>query len=100
MHGVDRFRWRVAFSAFFCLFSHLPVAEFAEVTERLLRAACDPLDLGELVAEGDEELAVAFPLVGRQGEDAGHVVSIWRLFLLRKVANDVGTLHKNTEQKV
>lgn len=36
------------------------------------------------LTEGDEELAVASALVRRQSEDARHVISIWRLFLLKQ----------------
>lgn len=34
------------------------------------------------LTEGDEELPVAATLVRRQSEDAGHVVPVWRFFLL------------------
>ena len=51
------------------------VGELAEVGEGLLGAAGDALHLGELVAEGDEQLAVPLALVRRQDHDAGHVVA-------------------------
>ena len=47
------------------------IAQLAEVREGLLGRADRLLHLGELVAQGDEELAVALALVGRQGEDTG-----------------------------
>ena len=50
------------------------VAELAEVRERFLRGPHHLLQLGELVAAGYKELAVALPLVGGQGHDACHVV--------------------------
>lgn len=36
------------------------------------------------LTESYEELAVTSSLVRRQGEDARHVISIWRLFLLKQ----------------
>lgn len=44
------------------------------------------LDLGQLVGEGDEELAVPAPLVRRQREDARQVVALLGALLLGKVA--------------
>ena len=51
----------------------------------------DLFQLAELVAEGDEQLAVALPLVGGQGEDTGHVVPVRGLLLLGEIAHNVGT---------
>ena len=67
------------------------VAQQAQVGQRLLRASRLPLELGELVAELYEELAVTLPLVGRQGEDAGNVVVLAALLLLAEVTNNVIT---------
>jgi hypothetical protein len=52
-----------------------PVAQLPEVRQRLFWTSGDTLDLGQLVAEGDEEFAVPFALVGREGEDASDVVA-------------------------
>ena len=38
--------------------------------------------LGEFIGEGDEELAIPLPLVGRQSEDTRHIVTLWALLLL------------------
>jgi hypothetical protein len=51
----------------------------------------DLLKLAELIAERDEQLAVSLALVGGQGEDTGHVVSVRRLLLLGEITNYVGT---------
>ena len=45
----------------------------AQIRKRFLGSACLALDEAELIAEGDEELAVAFSLVVGQDEDAGEV---------------------------
>lgn len=66
-----------------------PVAEVgdvAQVGQRALRRAHAALDLGQLVRHGDQELAVALALVGRQREDAGQVVALIRALLLGEVA--------------
>ena len=65
------------------------VGQQSQVREWLLRTARLALELGELVAELYEQLAVALALVGRQGEDAGHVVVLAALLLLGEVAHDV-----------
>lgn len=41
------------------------------------------------LTEGDEELAVASALVGRQREDTRHVVPIRRLFLLKEQKENI-----------
>ena len=51
------------------------VGELAQVGERLLGAARHALHLRQLVAEGDQQLAVALALVRRQDHDARHVVA-------------------------
>ena len=43
------------------------------------------LKLGQLVAHGDEELPVAFALVGREGQDAGEVVALLAALLLAEI---------------
>ena len=53
----------------------------AEVGERPLGRADPPFLLRQLVAEGDEEAAVALPLVRGQGQDAGEVVSLLFFFM-------------------
>ena len=65
------------------------VGQQTQVREWLLRTARLALELGELVAELYEQLAVALALVGRQGEDARHVVVLAALLLLGEVAHDV-----------
>ena len=47
------------------------------------------LQFAELVAEGDEKLAVSLPLVGRQREDTGHVVAVRTFLLLGEVTHNV-----------
>jgi hypothetical protein len=54
-----------------------------------VNASADLLQFAELVAEGDEELAVSLPLVGGQGEDARHVIPVRGLLLFGKIAHDV-----------
>lgn len=51
-----------------------PVAELAQVGQRLLRGAHGVLPLAQLVRERDEQLAVALALVGGEGEDTRQVV--------------------------
>ena len=63
------------------------VAELSQVREGFLRGAERLVQLGELIAEGDEELAVSLALVGWQGEDAGHVIALRTLLLLRNKQN-------------
>jgi hypothetical protein len=46
-----------------------------------------PLQLAELVAEADEELAIALFLVAGQGQDAGQVVALLTALLLAEVTN-------------
>lgn len=52
------------------------VAQQAEIGERFLGGAELAFALAELVAEGDEEAAVAFSLELREGQDAGDVVPL------------------------
>ena len=66
-----------------------PVAQEAEIGEGLLGRARLGLDLGQLVAELDEHLAVAESLVGRQRQYARHVVVLGGLLLLGEVADNV-----------
>ena len=66
-----------------------PITEQTQVRERFLRAAGLALELGQLVAELDQQLAVRLALVGRQHQDARHVVILATLLLLGEVANDV-----------
>ena len=66
------------------------VAELPQVGERLLRRPHHRLHLAQLVAEGNEEAAVAISLKGRQREDAGEVVALRAVLLLAEVAHDVG----------
>jgi hypothetical protein len=64
----------------------------AEVGERPLGRADPPFLLRQLVAEGDEEAAVALPLVRGQGQDAGEVVSL--LFFLWERERERGKKRK------
>lgn len=68
------------------------VAQEAEVGEGFFGGAELAFPLRELVAEGDEELAVAFALVLREGEDAGDVVALGGFFLLGEVADEVAAV--------
>ena len=65
------------------------VAQQAEVGQRLFGAAHLALALGELVAEGNEQPAIALALVRREGQDASDVVVVGRLFFFRKVADNM-----------
>ena len=65
------------------------VAQQAQVRQRLLGRAELALALRQLVAEGDEQAAVALALVLRQGQDARHVVALGGLLLLGEVADEV-----------
>ena len=69
-----------------------PITEQPEVRERFLRAAGLALELGQLVAELDQQLAVRLALVGRQYEDTRHVVILAALLLLGEIAHDVTAL--------
>lgn len=51
--------------------------------------ACPALDLAQLVAELDQQPPEALLLVGREDEDARHVVLLSGLLLLGEVAHDV-----------
>ena len=68
------------------------VAEEAEVGEGFLGGAELRFALGELVAEGDEEFPEPFPLVLRQGEDAGDVVAFGGFFFFAEVADEVAAV--------
>ncbi len=52
----------------------------------------DLLKLAELVTEGDEQLAVSLPLVGREGKYAGHIVPVRGLLLLGEISHNVGPI--------
>ena len=75
----------------------------AEVGEGPLRRAHLVLLLGQLVGEGDKELAVPLALVGRQREDARQVVPLLAVLLLAEVAHDVAPalirLREHVEQE-
>lgn len=45
-------------------------------------AGTRPWTRGQILTELDQQLAVAAALVGRQGQDAGHVVVFCRFLLL------------------
>ena len=60
------------------------VGDGAEVRQRPLGRADLALLFRELVAEGDEEAAVALALVGGQGQDAGEVVALLLLLLFER----------------
>lgn len=69
------------------------IRDTPEIRERLLRRAGYALDLGQQVAELDEETAEALALVLRQGHDAGDVVALGRtVFLLAEVADEVAAV--------
>ena len=70
----------------------LAVAEQAEVGEGFLGGPELALALAELVAEGDEEAAVALSLVLGEGEDAGQVVAFGTVFLFAEVAHHVAAV--------
>lgn len=59
------------------------VSFFSHVGEGLFGSANFLFDEAEFVAESDEELAVAFPLLEGENEDAGEVV--FSLFFLNKI---------------
>jgi len=65
------------------------VAQQTQIGERLLGAAGLSFEFAQLVAELDEELAVAHPLVLWEGQDTGDVVVFRGLFLFAEVAHDV-----------
>lgn len=69
-----------------------PVAQQSEVGEGFLGGPELAFPLRELVAEGDEELAVAFALVLREREDAGDVVALGGFFFLGEVADEVAAV--------
>lgn len=66
------------------------VGDIAKVGEGPLRSAHLALDLGQLVAHGDQELAIALALVGGQRQDAGQVVPLLAALLLGEVPCAVG----------
>ena len=68
------------------------VAEEAEVREGFFGGAEFGFALGELVAEGDEELAEPFALVLGQGQDAGHVVAFGGFLLLAEVPDEMAAV--------
>lgn len=68
------------------------VTEPSQVGQRLFGTADNAFASRQLVAECDQQFAVALPLVGRQDQDAGHIVVLGRVFLLRKVADYVRAL--------
>mmetsp|Transcript_23262 Transcript_23262/g.78156 ORF Transcript_23262/g.78156 Transcript_23262/m.78156 type:complete len:417 (-) Transcript_23262:9-1259(-) len=67
-----------------------PVAHETQVREGPLRGAELPLALGELVGDGNHELAKALALVAGEREDAGQVVVLRGDALLGEVAHHVG----------
>ena len=60
------------------------ITQLPKVRQGLFRRTKALLNLGELIAEGNEELAIAFALVRREGEDAGYIVVLRALFLLQQ----------------
>merc|ERR1719220_830950 len=76
------------------------VTQFPHVTQGLLRAANHPLHLAQLVGEGNQELAVAFPLVGRQGKNAGNIVPVWGLLFFGEISHYVGPVFVDLTQDV
>lgn len=66
-----------------------PVAQQAEVAQRLFRAAELALVLAEGVGELDEQLAVPVTLVLGQGEDTGDVVVLGGLLFFREITDEV-----------
>ena len=68
------------------------VAQQAQVAEGFLGAAEPALALAELVAEGDQEQAVAATLVLGQRQDARHVVALGRFFFFAEVADQVAAV--------
>lgn len=65
------------------------VGEEAEIGEGFFGGAEFALAFGELVGEGDEELAVAGALVLGEGENTGDVVAIGGFFFFGEVADEV-----------
>ena len=59
------------------------ITQLPKVRERLLRRSQASLDLGKLITESNEELAIAFALVRRKGEDASDIVVLGTFFLLK-----------------
>ena len=68
------------------------VAEEAEVGEGFFGGAELGFAFGELIAECDEEFSETFPLVLRQGEDAGDVVAFGGFFFFAEVADQVAAV--------
>ena len=67
---------------------------------KLFKEKMNLLQLGELVAERDEKLAVALPLVGGKGEDASNIVPVRRLFLFREVSHNVSAASKTKMEDI
>ena len=63
------------------------VAEQAEITERFFGTAELSLALAEFVGEGHKKVAVAFALVLREGENAGHVEAVGAVLFFAKIAD-------------
>eukprot|EP00968_Pinguiococcus_pyrenoidosus_P023974 scaffold4148_cov240-Pinguiococcus_pyrenoidosus.AAC.4 len=62
-------------------------ARLTEIAQGLLGGSHFLLPLAELVAEGNDEAAVALPLVAREREDAREVVAQVGMLLLREVSH-------------
>ena len=62
-----------------------PVADEPQVREGPLGSAHLVLNLAELITDGDQELAVALALIGRQGEDTRQVVTFFAVLLFGEV---------------
>eukprot|EP00038_Savillea_parva_P030518 m.78287 g.78287 ORF g.78287 m.78287 type:complete len:426 (+) comp9205_c0_seq2:1562-2839(+) len=69
-----------------------PVAQQAQVRQRLLGRSEFAFNLADFVGEFNQQFAVPFALVRREGEDTGHVVVLRRVLLLAKVAHQVAAL--------
>jgi hypothetical protein len=69
-----------------------PVAKQAQIGQRFFGCARFCFNFGQLVAELDEDLAIAETLIRRQGQDTSDIVVLARLFLLGEIAHDVEAL--------
>ena len=69
-----------------------PVAHKAEIRERFLGRAQLAFAFGELVAESDDEFAVAEALVLWEGEDTSDVVAFGGFFFFGEIADQVAAV--------
>lgn len=63
------------------------VGQEPQIAQWLLRTAHLPLFLAQFVREGDQELAIPFPLCTGEGEDACEVVASVTIFVFGEISN-------------